>query len=141
MDVRSALDKSPNEATAISAEQELSGWLVIIDNELYLLEENLCEDYKQSLKIKLSDRNIIYAIRQKILPLGGGESFVFHKAKVTGFLQFGVSPEIVARSLYIQERGHDDMIAIDITQNAICNGKKQYEAALKFDFFKEMGDR
>lgn len=141
MDVRSALDKSPNEATAISAEQELSGWLVIIDNELYLLEENLCEDYKQSLKIKLSDRNIIYAIRQKILPLGGGESFVFHKAKVTGFLQFGVSPEIVARSLYIQERGHDDMIAIDITQNAISNGKKQYEAALKFDFFKEMGDR
>lgn len=141
MDVRSALDKSPNEATAISAEQELSGWLVIIDNELYLLEENLCEDYKQSLKIKLSDRNIIYAIRQKILPLGGGESFIFHKAKVTGFLQFGVSPEIVARSLYIQERGHDDMIAIDITQNAISNGKKQYEAALKFDFFKEMGDR
>lgn len=141
MDVRSALEKVMNEANPQPTEQELSGWLVIIDNDLYLLEENLHEDYKQSMKIKLSDRSIMYAIRQVILPLGGGESFVFHKAKVTGLLSMEPFPEIVVSNLYLQERGQNDMISVDITQSAIDKGKKCYEASLNFDFFKEMEDK
>lgn len=121
-------------------EQEASGWLVIINNELYLLEENLCEDYKQSFKIKISDASIMYAIRQSILPLGGGESFVFHRATVTGILHMGPTPEINIRQLFIQERGQKDMIAVDISPDAIAAGRKRYEAAFNFDFFKEMGD-
>lgn len=137
MNVRNALEKNLEHST----EQELSGWLVIIDGDLYLLEENPQEDYKQSKKIKISDRSIMYAIRQTILPLGGGESFVFHKAKVIGLFHMKPSPEIVVKNLYIQERGQSEMIAVDITQNAINHGKERYEAALNFDFFKEMDDK
>lgn len=140
MNVRSVFDRAMNAHDTASFDIELSGWLVIIDGDLYLLDEDLPEDYKQAIKIKLSDRDIVYAVRQAILPLGGGESFVFHKAKVTGLLHLGTPPEIVARSLYIQERGHDEFMAVDITQNAISVGKTRYESAMNFDFFKEMGD-
>jgi hypothetical protein len=140
MNVRRVFEDATKAAITANIQVELSGWLVIIDGDLYLLEEELPEDYKQAFKIKLSDREIIYAVRQTILPLGGGESFIFHRAKVTGLLNMGLSPEIAAKTLCIQEHGHDEFVAVDITQNAISAGKARYEAALNFDFFKEMGD-
>lgn len=140
MDVRDFFESATKVPNVADVQVDLNGWLVIIDNVLYLLEEELPEDYRQAMKIKLSDWNIVYAIRQAILPLGGGDSFVFHRAKVIGLLRVGVLPEIVATSLYIQERGHDELTPVDITQEAIHAGKTRYEAALNFDFFKEMGD-
>lgn len=140
MDVRKFFDDLTNSRNMAGVQIELSGWLVIIDDDLYLLEEKLPEDYKQAEKIKLSDRNIIYAVRQAILPLGGGESFVFHKAKVIGLLHTGISPEIIAISLYVLERGHEEMVSVDITPDTVSAAKTRYQAALDFDFFKEMGD-
>ena len=139
MDVRKFLE-DVSKRSAADFQIELDGWLLIIDGGLYLLEENLPSDYKQAAKVKISDRNVIYALRQAILPLGGGESFVFHKAKVIGLLIAGEAPEIVATSLYIQERGHAELAVVDITPAALGAAKARYEAAINFDFFKEMGD-
>lgn len=139
MDVRCVFEITKKSLITASAQVELSGWLVIINGDLYLLEENLPKDYKQAVKLRLTDKDIIYAVRQTILPLGGGESFVFHRAKIVGLLNME-TPEILAKSLCVQERGHDEFVAVDITQNAIAAGKMRYEAALSFDFFKEMDD-
>lgn len=141
MDVRNLFEKTIKTTSSEKVQIELTGWMVIIDEDLYLLEEELPEDYKQAMKIKLSDNDLIYAVRQAILPLGGGESFVFHRAKVIGCLHMGTSPEIAATNLYIQERGQDKLVEVDITPNAISTGKARYQAALNFDFFKEMGDK
>lgn len=140
MNVRRVFEDATKAAITANFQVELSGWLVIIDGDLYLLEEELPEDYKKALKIKLSDREIIYAVRQTILPLGGGESFVFHRAKVTGLLNIGLFPEIAAKTLCVQERGHDEFVAVDITESAISAGKARYTVELNFDFFKEMAD-
>lgn len=141
MNVRDLFCLLKKSAISAGSKVDLSGWLVIIDGDLYLLEEDLPVDYKKALKIKVLDRDIIYAVRQSILPLGGGDSFVFHRAKVSGLLNFSVAPEVVARDLYIQERGHDDFLLVDIAKDALSKGKARYEAALNFDFFKEMDDR
>lgn len=125
---------------AAGSKIELDGWLVIIGDDLYILDEDLPEDYKQASKIKLTDRDIVYAVRGAVLPLGGGESFVFHKAKIVGVLNMEISPEIIVFSLSIQERDSNEYVAVDITAEAINAGKARYEAALNFDFFKEMGD-
>jgi hypothetical protein len=119
---------------------KVSGWLVLIDENLFLLEQDIKEDYKNSMRLKISNDDIIYAIRQTILPLGGGESFVFHKAEITGLLYSGVPPEILVQELHIQERGQNHMLPVDITPEAIDAGRKRYETAFNFDFFKEMGD-
>ena len=139
MDVREFLE-NVSKRSAADSQIELDGWLVIVDGDLYLLEEELPSDYKQAAKVKISDRNLIYTIRQAILPLGGGESFVFHPAKVIGLLVAGSSPELIATSLYIQERGHVELAIVDITPAALDAAKTRYEAAINFDFFKEMGD-
>lgn len=140
MNVRDVLKSAALKNNAASTEVELSGWMVIIDDDLYILEDNLPEDYRQASKLRLSDRGIVYAVRRAILPLGGGHSFVFHKAKVVGVLQMEISPEIIVSSLSIQERGSDEYVVVDITAEAISAAKARYEAALNFDFFKEMGD-
>lgn len=139
MDVRKFLE-DVSKCSAADSEIVLDGWLVIIDDSLYLLEEELPSDYKQAAKVRISDRRVIYAIRQAILPLGGGESFVFHRAKMIGLVIVGSSPEIIATSLYIQERGHAELAVVDITPAALDAAKTRYEAAINFDFFKEMGD-
>jgi hypothetical protein len=140
MNVRRVLEDEAIATSAASAEIELSGWIVIMNDDLYILDDDLPEDYKQAPKIRLTDRDIIYAIRGEILPLGGGESFVFHKAKVIGVMHKGISPEIIASSLCVQERGSNEFVAVDITAPAISAGKARYESALNFNFFKEMGD-
>lgn len=140
MNIRSIVEGAAKIINVESVHVELDGWLVIIGDALYVLDEELPDDYKQAQRIKLTDWNIVYAVRQAILPLGGGESFVFHRAKVIGLLNMEIPPEVIASSLYIQEHGQDEFVAVDITQNAIDAGKARYEAALNFDFFKEMGD-
>jgi hypothetical protein len=140
MNVRSALESAEMATNAENAEIELNGWIVIIDDDLYIIDEDFPEDYKQASKIRLADRGIIYALCGAILPLGGGESFVFHRAKVVGVLQMKIPLEVIVTSLFIQERGSHEYVAVDITAEAINAGKARYEAALNFDFFKEMGD-
>jgi hypothetical protein len=139
MNVRTALE----DMIAISdlkEEVEIDGWLVIIGDDLYILDQDLPEDYKKAPKIKITDKDIIYALCEAILPLGGGESFVFHKAKIIGNLKVGSIPEITVSSLFIQERGSDEFMFVDVATEAIKAAKARYEATLSFDFFREMGD-
>lgn len=118
---------------------DLRGWLVIIDGELFLLDCNLSSDYKVTPKIRLKEYSIVYLIRQAIMPLGGGESFVFHESRVMGELHRAPYPEVLVSRIFVKEFG-GEMMELDISRRSIEEAKEKYGADFSFDFFKEMGD-
>lgn len=140
MNVCDVLRSATMAASVEAGEIEVSGWMVVIGDDLYILDEDFPEDYRRAPKLRVVERDVIYAVRRAILPLGGGESFVFHRVRVIGQLRVEIDPEITVSSLFIQERGSDDFISVDVTAESVKADKARYEAALNFDFFKEMGD-
>jgi hypothetical protein len=62
---------------------ELTGWLVIIDAQLFLLDENLADPYTETKKIKISEPLIAYSVRDVISPLGGGGVLYFTKQRLS----------------------------------------------------------
>jgi hypothetical protein len=104
---------------------ELTGWVVIIDTQLFLLDENLIDPYIESKKIRISDPLIAYPIRDMISPLGGGKSFVFHRAKVIGLLQNNPDLQIKVQDLFI-ENDRSEFIHIDVGDDAIKRARKKY---------------
>jgi hypothetical protein len=107
---------------------ELNGWIVIIDGDLYLLEANYRNKYEESAMIKVVDKHIMFCVRDKILPLGGGQSFMFHKAKIVGSLSVSQRQEIEIspRDLFVEERG-GDFIRIDIDPESVRRSREKYE--------------
>jgi hypothetical protein len=108
---------------------DLDGWLVIIDYRLFLIPNSYPEDYEGGEKIEVSSSEIIFSIMDKILPLAGGRSFIFHKSRISGFLMAGLQKKIKPLKLFVQERG-GDYLAIDVDERTIEKYKARYE-----DFF------
>ena len=107
---------------------ELIGWIVVIDKELFLLDYKYSKDYENSTMIKISDRHIMFCIRDKILPLGGGKSFLFHKAKIKGSLAISnrQTIEILTEELFVEERG-GSFIEIEIDSDSVKRSREKYE--------------
>ncbi|MDG9968243.1 MAG: hypothetical protein ACN6OP_10665 [Pseudomonadales bacterium] len=103
----------------------LEGWLVIINEGLYVLENEYKDPYWDSKKIKIRNSEIIYPVRDKILPLGGGNSFVFHKCRIQGGLVWDAAPMVEVESILVYEKPAG-FIAIDISQAEIARCKKKY---------------
>lgn len=104
---------------------ELEGWLVIIDYKLFLIPENYSESYEDGEKVEMSNPEIMFSVKDEILPLGGGKSFIFHKAKVSGVL-IELSPiKIKPTALSVEERGRG-FIYIDI-EGCVEKHKARYE--------------
>lgn len=109
---------------------ELVGWLVIIDFALYLIPEDYADNYKDDCKIEVSESEIIFAITKKIMPLGGGGSFIFHKSKVVGALVAGEQLKIKITSLSAQERS-GDFCSINLSENDMREHKNNYTEFLR----------
>ncbi|MFZ2844893.1 hypothetical protein [Psychrobacter sp.] len=81
---------------------DLTGWIVFIDEGLYFIEENYEPNYKNCKRVRISNRDIAYVL-QKILPLvGGGETFLFHKAKISGKIISSPDLTIIPSEIYIE---------------------------------------
>jgi len=104
---------------------QVAGWLVAIDGELFILDENLADPYVDSKKIMLSNRFMAYPVRDVILPLGGGKSFVFHKAKASGTLEKTPSLQIKVHELFVENENHE-FIPIDIGADNIKKTTEKY---------------
>jgi hypothetical protein len=115
-------------ASNFDALLDLTGWIVVIDRELYLLEHMYLEEYENSKMIKISDKYIMFCIREKILPLGGGKSFLFHKARIIGSLSVSnrQAIEILPQELFVEERG-GGFIKIDIDPESVKRSRERYE--------------
>lgn len=105
----------------------LSGWLVIIGDELFILEENYAAPYDISKKLRISNSDIAYAVRDRIYPLGGGRSFVFHRAKATGRFVSVEDSTIDIESLCVYEKPAG-FISIDMDAKNIELCKRKYGA-------------
>ena len=117
---------------------ELEGWLVIIDYKLFLIPENYSEGYEKGEKIEMANPEIMFSVINKILPLAGGKSFIFHRSKVSGGL-IELSPmKIKPTALSVEERG-GSFISIDL-EGDIEKHKAQYEDFLKKRQSVESGD-
>lgn len=83
----------------------VTGWLIIIDFKLYLVQVGQAEQVENcesSQRIEVSEPEIIFSVLERILPLGGGNSFIFHRARVCGVMTSGVQRVI---SMSVEERG------------------------------------
>jgi hypothetical protein len=105
----------------------LSGWLVIIGNELFILEESYAEPYEVSKKVRILNSDIVYAVRDRIYPLGGGKSFVFHRVKAIGRFVSVEDSTIDIESLCVYEKPAG-FISIDIDSKNIELCKRKYGA-------------
>ncbi len=89
----------------------VTGWLIIIDFKLYLVQvvqvdqAEQVEDCKSFQRIKVSESEIIFSVLERILPLGGGNSFIFHRARVCGVMTSGVQRVVKVISMSVEERG------------------------------------
>lgn len=116
----------------------LNGWLVLIEGKLYLLDEDLRSNYKDTPRIRIAETDIKYVLRKELSPLGGGDSFVFHEANIKGKFHAKIEPEVEVEELLVKEGGL--IKKIDITALSIETAKKEFEPVLAFNFFDEMGD-
>ncbi|WP_434605120.1 hypothetical protein [Pseudomonas sp. R1-7] len=104
---------------------DLEGWLVIIDYRLFLIPESYSDDYEVGEKIEVSNPEIIFSVVDKILPLAGGKSYIFHRSKISGALIEGLSKKIKPFELFVEERG-GGFVAIDIDDHTIEKYKARY---------------
>lgn len=109
---------------------ELEGWLVIIDYRLFLIPENYSEDYESGEKIEISNPEIIFSVVDRISPLAGGKSFIFHRSKVSGVLIEIYPAKIKPTALFVEERG-GDFFSVNLEGDGFEKYKTQYENFLK----------
>lgn len=125
----------------IGDEVELEGWLVIIDYKPFLItgdcSENY-ENYENYEKVEIENPEIIFCVIDRILPLGGGKSFIFHRSKVLGVLTEFTPMKIKPTALSVEERG-GGFISIDIEGN-IEKYKAQYSDYVKSRSTIKSGD-
>lgn len=104
---------------------EVEGWLTMAGGDLVLLEEVRSAASVNDERIEIANPEIIYAIRNQILPLGGGYSFLCHQARISGKIA-SVSPlSVMVETLAVSER-REGFRDIEINEPAISRGQKKY---------------
>ncbi|MDP9512005.1 hypothetical protein Q7O56_23520 [Pseudomonas protegens] len=67
---------------------------------------------------------LFFSVEEKISPLGGGGSFIFHRAKVVGWLVEAKPPKIKPVALNVVERT-GEIVSIDLA--SISSNKAKYD--------------
>ncbi|WP_271103335.1 hypothetical protein [Pseudomonas tohonis] len=110
----------------------VTGWLIIIDFKLYLVQVDQAEQVEgceSSQRIEVSEPEIIFSVLERILPLGGGDSFIFHRARVCGVMMSGVQKSVKVISMSVEERG-SGFISIDV-ENCIERHRARYQEFIR----------
>lgn len=108
---------------------EVTGWLLIIDYQLQLVQVEQAEQVEgceDDEKIEISEPEIIFSVLERILPLGGGKSFIFHRARICGVMMSGVRKLVKVFSMSVEERGNG-FISIDVEGSAERHRTKYQE--------------
>lgn len=118
---------------------EITGHLVLVENRLILIDSSEINNFKAAKGICIDEQALKYVLRDMLLPLGG-ESSIFHKAKLVGVVRSDEVLSIRVQKMQVQERGNINFLDVDIEAKHIENCRLKYEPVEGFDFFKEMGD-
>ncbi|MFJ7142537.1 hypothetical protein [Pseudomonas protegens] len=103
---------------------ELTGWLVIIDYRLFIV----ADARDKSKKVEFFDSAVIFSVEEKISPMGGGDSFIFHRAKVVGWFVEAKPPKIKPVTLNVEERT-SEIVSIDLESKS--SNKARYDEFLR----------
>ncbi|MCD9568839.1 hypothetical protein [Pseudomonas protegens] len=103
---------------------ELTGWLVIIDYRLFIV----ADAHDKAKRIEFFDSAVVFSVEEKISPLGGGGSFIFHRAKVVGWLVEAKPPKIKPVTLNVEERT-GEVVSIDLESKS--SNKARYDEFLR----------
>ncbi|MFS2067272.1 hypothetical protein ACEN9D_00725 [Pseudomonas sp. CT11-2] len=112
---------------------EVTGWLVVIDAELYVIEERFPDPYKSGKKIKIANSDIAFSVRDSISPLGGGKSFVFHRVKVIGSFSEGDGAVFEVKALSLEDE-RSAFIEINLKPEYVELAKNKYPDLMKKTF-------
>lgn len=118
-------------------EVNLTGWIILMDNNLYLLEDNYKPDYKVCKKINIENRDIAYILEKIVSPLGGTESFLFHRAIVSGMIVSFPDLTIIPSEIYV-EGSNEGLEKVDISKENIERCKAN--SSDLFDTTKNIGN-
>lgn len=118
-------------------EVNLTGWIILMDNNLYLLEDNYKPDYKVCKKINIENRDIAYVLEKIVSPLGGTESFLFHRAIVSGMIVSFPDLTIIPSEIYV-EGSNEGLEKVDISKENIERCKAN--SSDLFDTTKNIGN-
>lgn len=118
----------------------LSGWLVVINGDLYLIEDGYSDPYWDSGKVKICNSKIAFAVRGCISPLGGGSSFVFHRARLSGVVRN--LPPLVIDVAGVELEGDvpGEWISVDISAANIESCRLKYGDHILRATPQEFGD-
>lgn len=109
---------------------ELEGQLVIIDFKLFLAPEECSENYEQGDRVEISRPEIMFSIMDKILPLGGGRSSIFHRARISGVIESVLPIKVKATSMFVEERG-GGFVCIGLEDDTLEKNKPRYDEFLR----------
>lgn len=118
---------------------ELEGWLVIIDYKLFVIPEEYSVDYENGEKVEVINSEIMFSVTEKILPLAGGRSFIFHRAKISAYLVARFPMRVKLINLHVEERGAG-FVRINIKGCDVGKCRAQYEKFLEGRRVIDSGD-
>lgn len=131
-------DKLYKERTTLdNTSIDLTGWIILMDNNLYLLEDNYKPDYRVCKKINIENRDIAYVLEKIVSPLGGTESFLFHRAIVSGMIASFPDLTIIPSEIYV-EGSNKELEKVDISKENIERCKAN--SSDLFDTTKNIGN-
>ncbi|UZE07763.1 hypothetical protein [Pseudomonas corrugata] len=130
MDVSEVFEQGVIKSSVIGcAALEVTGWLVVIDYELCVIRDDYLEPFESNERVRLSNSDIAYAVRDSISPLGGGSSFVFHRVKVVGcFYARGNTFEVESMLLEIESGKY---VSLDLSAASVAQAKKKYPGLME----------
>jgi hypothetical protein len=132
MDVSEILERETiDEFLSDQIRVEVSGWLVVIHSELYVLEKDFQEPFHSGKKIRISNRDIALSVREKVQPLGGGESFIFYPTTIYGILSGNrSSPILTPVELDVNDRGGNESVFVSLSPADMEGAKEKYGGLL-----------
>jgi len=130
MDIVEVLDPSlMSQLIEEKAVIELAGWLVLLESRLYLFKSDISENYKNEEKVEVSNAEIAFPVIDSVSPLGGGDSPIFFRARLNGFLVDAPQPmiEVVLLSVEDQPKG---FVYVDIDLGNIERLRSKHQSLL-----------
>ena len=121
----------------------VSGYLVMRENEIALLDIKIEDDWKQTPYILIEHPDLKYALMTQLPLMGGGVSIFFHLSEVEGTVDFRPQHGVyIIRPTVIRAREtrQAEPKEIDFCPTAIQNGKERFKKSEQLpDYYEELG--
>ncbi|WP_354681459.1 hypothetical protein [Cupriavidus plantarum] len=99
---------------------ELSGWLVDLEDGLYVMADHFPEDHDYPCRIRVENDGIMYPILAGVPSLVGGRSLLFYRARMNGLLVGSCPFSFLAETMCVEViRGSAHYEVVDISPTVV----------------------